>query len=507
MEKDAFLKELERILGSSSFASKAQLRKLLEILASHCEAQATLKPARVMAELWGESSAERTSADLAVVVTRTRRALEEYYALEGKGDETVISLPRRAGDGAAGLRAQQWIVAETRGAVANEEIAEIAGTGAPRDEPQNAPEASGAMRAPARRWIWAGVGAALLLIAGSATAVIRWRARDVVPSTAALDGNTLAVVNAQGEELWRKSFPDGFSKEFYEPGLATRMWFGDLDGSGHMRVLFLYQPEVDSNGSSSTLICYSARGEERWRWTPGRALPELSAEPSVFWSTGGLAVLKPENGREARIVVVSNHEPQYPAQVALVDSRGKTISEYWHSGHLDTMIVTEAEGREQQILGFGESNGYNQATLVVLDPGHLAGASQEPARPELQIHGMGAAHERLRILFPRSDLSLATQRYNRAGTITASGETIRVSVQESESNPNGCIWYDFDRNLNLRSAYADDQFRIAHNGYYHTGDNRHAFNAVEEHEFRQVRCLAGCRGDYVATLGLNTARP
>jgi len=335
----------------------------------------------------------------------------------------------------------------------------------------------------------------LMLAKGSTP--MRMSAADDQPNGAVLDGGTIAAVNASGKQLWRRSFPDGFWKEFYEPGLATRMWFGDLDGSGHSSVLLLYHPAVNAEGRSTTLICFSWNGEEKWRWEAGRALPDIQGEPAVFRSVA-LGVIGARNGAPPRIVVASVHFPLYPSQIAVIDPSGKTVSEYWHSGHLDFMILADLDGDgRQEIVASGVSNGYHRATLVVLDADNVTVASLEPLRPEIQLHGMGTPHERLRLLFPRSDINLASQNYNAAKQITFSNGTVRVPVLECDLKANCLIWYEFDTRFVLRSVYADDQFRTAHEEFYRSRD-RHPFTDKEQVAFEKVECLAGCSFDVAA---------
>jgi hypothetical protein len=62
-------------------------------------------------------------------------------------------------------------------------------------------------------------------------------------------------------------------------------------------------------------------------------LPELDSVPSVYIAMG-FGVLPTANGQHRRIVVMSRHEYYYPTQIAVVDTKGMTLSEYWHSGHL-----------------------------------------------------------------------------------------------------------------------------------------------------------------------------
>ena len=150
--------------------------------------------------------------------------------------------------------------------------------------------------------------------------------------------------------------------------MESHLWFGDLDGDGHTEVLFLYHPATDPKSHSTTMICYSEQGKEKWSWTPGRALPEVESVPSVY-ITMGFGVLSAAKNQHRRIVVMSRHEYYYPTQIAVVDSTGKTLSEYWHSGHLFHFKLAKLAGRDE-IVASGISNGYLQATLLVLDPDH-----------------------------------------------------------------------------------------------------------------------------------------
>jgi len=59
MDRSAISDQIGRILRSQSFASKSQLRKLLEVLFSNMDSQTTLKPDRVIKELWPNESKTR----------------------------------------------------------------------------------------------------------------------------------------------------------------------------------------------------------------------------------------------------------------------------------------------------------------------------------------------------------------------------------------------------------------------------------------------------------------
>ncbi|HEV2728638.1 MAG TPA: hypothetical protein VGV15_01285, partial [Terriglobales bacterium] len=318
------------------------------------------------------------------------------------------------------------------------------------------------------------------------------------PQFGRLDGTVLRIMDGQGKELWSKSFPEGFGPDwYYALGKRTLIWFGDLEGRGHTSVLFVYN-SAGQLSHSSTLICYSDRGQERWRWTPGRELPEMKGSPATFL-TVALRVLKGTKNRPPRIVVSSEYHPWWPDQVALLDSNGKIVSEYWHSGTLTDMVLADLDGDgKEEIIATGVSNGYDhQATLVVLDPDRVFGASTE-VRPEFQIHGMGVAQERLRLLFPRSDLNRALYQFNQAIEPSVVHGGIRLTVLECITPPGCHIWYELDKNFHLIAAFAGgDAFRSAHERFYQTGKDAHTLSAEEQAAFQRVRCLVGCKSQFV----------
>ena len=482
MYSSAITDQIGKILRSRSFSSKSQLRKLLEILSKNMDSQTNLTPDQVINELWPDEIRTKRSADVATEMNRLRHALEAYYGGEGKTDPIRITLPNRAAAGPDGLPEKRWIMAKP----AEPETPEV---------PSASQERGPVPQVNARRGLkLAATIAAIGLVTYICLRILPVREQ---PKFGRLDGSTLTILNADGKELWEKIFPEGLSGDwYYQTGLTARIWFGDLEGNGHTDVLFLYLPADSQQTHTSTLICYSDSGKEKWRWTPGRALSELVGSPATFRSVA-VRVLKPTDKRPSRIVVSSIHDTWWPSQIAILDSHGELLSEYWHSGALNFMVLADLDGDgKQEIVATGVNNGYHQATLIVLDPDRVFGASTE-IRPEFQIHGMAAAQERLRLLFPRSDLNCALYTYNQATEPTIDHGSIRVMVQECVIPPGCLVWYEFDKNLHLISAYPGDEFRSTHVRFYQTGKDAHSFGAEEQSAFQKVRCLVGCKSDFV----------
>jgi hypothetical protein len=479
MDREAISSQINKILRSENLADKDQLRKLLEILFAHIDTPASLKPDRIIRELWPEEVKTKRPADVATEINRLRRVLKTYYETEGQTDSILVTLPNRSATAPDGTKEKRWIAAEA------------AGTRGRSVPPATLPVAP----AKPHKWLWMIAAAGTLCVA--ATAGILLASRDNRPAVARLDGPTLIILNSEGKELWRKMFANGFWPEYYGQGLDQRLWMGDLNGDGHTEVLFLYHPGGNSLSHSTTLICYSDRGHEKWRWTPGRDLPEMHGTPPVYL-TYGFGILPPDTSRHRRIVLSSQNEPFYPDQIAIVDSSGKMVSEYWHSGILNHLALADLDGDgRDEIIVTGISNGYDQATLIVLDPDKVFGASTELARPEVQLHGMGVAQERFRLLFPRSDINRVLSEYNAGLAMTIDNGRIRFDVSECSLTRNCDIVYEFDRQFHLRAVTPSDPFKSAHKEFFLNRKDGHFFSPKEEGEFQKVRCLAGCKTDFV----------
>ena len=472
MELNAVRDQINRVLISRTFANKPQLRKLLDVLCQNMGSQSALSHDQVIKELWPDEIRTKRSTDVATEINRLRRALEAYYETEGKDDPFAITLPNRS----AQSTEKRWIVATPRKQGGND-----------------SPDTRQNLRLSPRT---IAVAITFCLLVALAIVLIRITTKHSRPWSGRLEGTTLEILDKDNKLLWSKSFPEGFWADYYSKGVAQRLVFEDLQQDSHANVLFLYHPASNPRSHSTTLICYSDSGQELWRWSLGRALPELEGSPPTFRILN-LAVLRPKGDQPPRLVVSGYHDPSYPHQIAILDSDGRLLSEYWHSGHLDHLTLADLDGDgRQEIVATGISNGYRQGTLIVLDPDRMVGASIEQARPEVQLHGMGTGQEKIRLLFPRSDLNKALYVYNGGEESTIDHGRVRVSVRECFLMDSCVIWYEFDKDFHLVSAMADDQFRSAHTQFYINIKDVHPFSKEEEAEFQKVRCLVGCQSQY-----------
>lgn len=348
--------------------------------------------------------------------------------------------------------------------------------------------------APSRRPAWvylkaaAAAGLGLLLAAGAAYLLLT---RKGPPANFRHEGRTLVVTDERGRELWRKTFPEVFHPQSTPEQILRykRAWFVDLDGDGHVELLYSYSPTTQE-AQGDTLFCFSDSGREKWRFVPGRA---LSTRAATFPRTYRLARLLPLDGRRGKgrnLAVVSFHAPRYAAQVAVLSHRGELLGEYFHSGHLGHIEAAELDGDgKPELILAGISNGYAAATVLVLDPENLGGASQEE-NLDYQLLGLPPGREKARLLLPRTCINRKFCPYSVPGFLGLAGDTIRVQVSEKvDYAGDATVHYVFDRKLELKEVIFSDGLRILHRELEAAGQLDHSLSDAEIAELRKIRYL------------------
>ena len=328
---------------------------------------------------------------------------------------------------------------------------------APRNaETLPAAGAAGGRRSLARTGILAGAFL-LALVAAAALNVFPGR----VPAGWRVVGDVLVVVDVRGRELWTKQF--GYALSDYQrlSALTRNMgWVGDLDSDGEPEVLFLAHPKA---GGNPMVYCYSSSGDVRWSFQPGQKAHGFPDEFRPPYNPENLLVFRVRGG--VRIAVASVHHTWYPSQVALLSGEGKLLGEYWHSGHLNSLAVTEAsrDGKPLLFAG-GIANGYRRAVLVALDPERLGGVSREENR-DYQLPGPPAL-EIARVLFPRSCINVAKEPFNGVASLRVTRTELMVGVREESEHP-AIVMHRFMTDGRYKGAGLSSRFVARHNELEH----------------------------------------
>ncbi len=340
------------------------------------------------------------------------------------------------------------------------------------------------------RWTSVVASALLLIEIGVLAGLYAQQLLKGPPSRMLHELRSLIVTDAQGRELWRKTFDDGLrAGERPERKLANKgAWFGDLDGDGHVELLYIHN-SAERDRTGNTVYCFSDRGNVKWRFEPGHVVrtPHETFPPPFI--AEALAVIGGD-GKQKAVVVTSHHATFHPNQVALLSSSGKLLGEYWHSGHLPHLetVDLDGDGTPEILLG-GISTGYRSATLVALDPAAVRGASAETEAPEDQIMGFAPAAERARLLFPRTCVNRVLDRYNEVGWLTIRPNGLRVLVWERRVPllSRASVTYALDRNLRVTAVTASDRLRSLHYELEASGQLDHRLTEPEVQRLAKIR--------------------
>lgn len=316
-----------------------------------------------------------------------------------------------------------------------------------------------------------------------------------------IDGQILIALNKDGAELWRFDLGRPVSKARSED-LRERAapWAGDLDGDGARELLVLDAQEHRS-GLHDRLLCFSERGELRWTFRPGRKVSTRKEPFEPPFRTMDFEIVRLGQGRGSAVLVVSVHEPYYPQQTALISPAGKPLREYWHSGHLLGVAAGDMDrnGTDEIYLA-GVSNGYKAATLVVLDPLTMDGASLE-ANADYQLQGFAPPREVARILLPVSRPARGLAEYAVANTVALKESTIHVAVHEAPwvapaTQHGPSTWFRFSPGLELIGVSADDNYQV---GLAHAGRPNERLTEGDLRGLRNITYIAEPSQKGVAT--------
>jgi len=318
-----------------------------------------------------------------------------------------------------------------------------------------------------------GASAAVLLLTAALLFVLLRREMPGTPVAGRFEFRTLVVSDVAGHELWRHNFPEPFRADAYR-GRGRTLWFGDIDGDGSTETVFAYHPEAQGEAGTS-LICFGADGGERWRFTAGRPVSDQTENFDGIYEGTDFAVADfgPRLGRMA--VITSHHVTGDPNQVALIDGHGKVRGEYWHSGHLDSIAISQVDDDGvPEVLLAGVDGARQLATLVVLDAGRFWGAS-DGAGTRFQLRGLSRAREKAVLWFPRTCVNRLTELYNVARNVRPDGDGYDVYVQEQPDDGGAAVIYTLARDLSVMRWKMTDRLLALHAALRRQGRIDHDF--------------------------------
>jgi hypothetical protein len=293
--------------------------------------------------------------------------------------------------------------------------------------------------------------------------------------------STLIILGEDGKELWRKATKvEGLQDEryyrtyFQAPDLAVTsirlpsLVIRDINADGQNEVLFAVQKRDDAYGEGD-LYCYSSHGEEMWHFHAGREMRFGGRTYSPDYRIYGFGLHDFNGDGRQEIAVISYHYPQWPCQLVLLDSRGRTTGEFWNSGYLNDIAWQDldSDGRQELIVG-GVNNQYG-GCLIVFEPARLEGCS--PQSGEFKADTWPPGSERFYVRFPRTDVSLAL------GDIVEGLQALGISGNNHlVAYTIYSLAFEFDFGLRCLSVDVGHGYMIRHNELRAAGKLRSSYN-------------------------------
>jgi hypothetical protein len=311
--------------------------------------------------------------------------------------------------------------------------------------------------------------AALLIILGLLF-FPRRDVKDLNPSYARSKDEFLVVYNKDGEVLWKKHIGQGYDIAKHlddipngSVSLENVLVTADVNNDGENEVVAIFGWSSELKWRN-VIKCYNADGKDRWDYVFHRNLKFGNQDMTDSYGLHSMIVDDFEKDGTMEVMALAGHSQYYPTALVKIDaSTGKLLSEYWHSGHVKIFVSRDFDGDgNKEILLGGVNNGYNLASVAVIDPRRLQGHS--PAPPAYAPIGIADGSERYYILFPRTDLKkFAGGLRNTVMDIWFPNTgPFTVGVDEPLGQERCPIIYSFDSKMRCVGADGHDSFVTLH---------------------------------------------
>ena len=312
---------------------------------------------------------------------------------------------------------------------------------------------------------WAASGAGALVIVGALFIVRPFRTGGQ-PADFRIDGSWFIATDRDQRELWRKDTglddlkPEAFYRANFqvihkEGNLLPVLIIRDINADGDAEVLFAPKRGRDQTGEG-WLLCYDRRGKELWRFHGGKEIRCGGTTFSPDYRIAGFVCHDLDGDGRLETVIESFQAPDWPCQLAVLDSTGAMTGEFWNAGYLRELAFRDinADGREELIVG-GVNNEYRGGCLIVFDTRRISGAS--PQTGEYACEELGPGSMLYYVTTPYTDVARA-QGFWVNGLqfmdITDNG-WIRATSGEG-------LIYDFDFGLKCVQVTDGHAFKIGH---------------------------------------------
>jgi len=265
-----------------------------------------------------------------------------------------------------------------------------------------------------------------------------------------------AVKNKYGFTIWRT--------EDYGNCLLD-----DLDGDGKPEIIVGYSYESHI-GNRGYLFCYNQDFSLRWKKKVSHDVKYGNMIYADFFGVKIMAIQDFNHDGEKEIFVENGHN-YFPLELLIINSKGVTISEYWHSGNLQNFAIVDLipDNGTKEILLTGENNEYKCGVLVLLDPFKMFGASPQ-SNPYYTMENAQTGGELAYLKFPTTHFQ--DEQYRDKALLLGINENkiIRIALANYPETingiNNGLVLYHLNRELQIQFIDLSDFYYTSYEKYF-----------------------------------------
>lgn len=285
------------------------------------------------------------------------------------------------------------------------------------------------------------------------------------PATLVYDNQHLKVFNKNKKLLWSEKITHFNDQLFSESNIKKQYAIlSDVNGDGKNEVVLsnkLFGQRMHDSDYNN-IVCYDYAKRLVWKYTFSEVVSANTITFSSEYRTKFIDTYE-LNGRRILFVIAKNY--YFPSAVFGIDiATGKLATEvFWHSGHLDEgLIYKESSGISDKLIVGGVNNGFESASLAVLEISKLAG--QAPAPSNYNLNDIAPTDLLEYILIPPSDYSsFKNSRYNAViqDHLKFEDNKIRVGVNEAAGidEPGSLLFYYFNPDFTINFIETGDNFQ------------------------------------------------
>ncbi len=333
--------------------------------------------------------------------------------------------------------------------------------------------------------VWVGLASTALLAAFVVLAV-RWMEESPTPYEHIVDSRSLIVRDRSGWVVGRHSFDDPMLVTAYQPSVRhQRVWSGDLNGDGRTETLFTYYPEtLETKGTK--LYLFDDGVDQLWEFAPGEVISAGERTFSSAYFIENFLLRDLDNDGLQEILLSSHHFYDYPNQFVILEGlTGDMLGSYWHSGFLPYLDTMDLDGDDvDEILLGGVNNGRRAATLVVLDAGHVSGASRQPEGDSHQLRIEPLDTEKAVVFFSQTCINELKEVHNYVAGVRSLGNRIEVHV--AEKGPGHEVIYTLGTDLKVKDVNISVPLRNLHKELESAGELDHSLSPDEINALKEI---------------------